>query len=448
LEVNKKGTLVSVFFPEEGIEFIGSYIKDKDGVFKTELHVYADIPSAGGRVRLHRSHPDLLEDWDVKKLIDLLDEKTSDYKQYYWGSLVDKAKDAIIDTYREGEPAEVMDDLDAFEPRIYDIRPMFVKGVANLMWAPGGSAKSYFALLSCVMIDKGLDLMGLRARKGVALYLDWEETNDVFRQRLKAVHEGLGLSPDSGIVYKKMTGSLANNIETVSQIVAKHNVTYMVVDSVGAALGGNGVDQQVVEDYFAAGNLLGITWVSIDHANRAGETTGNYQIHGSAFKYARARQVYEFKKVQEHDSGAIEIMIHHRKANDSAIKSPRGYKIAFDSERYYIAEADDYDDRLSRVTFESLAWGDASDEFLNRESIGKICHELVKARGESNLTRLAMDVSRIKDVDSITEDTIQASIENYVVRQGGANVNPIVLHADGVTVSLVTAEEEVEEWNI
>ena len=59
-----------------------------------------------------------------------------------------------------------------------------------------------------------------------------------------------------------------------------------------------------------------------------------------------------------------------------------------------------------------------------------------------------MDVSRIKDVDSITEDTIQASIENYVVRQGGANVNPIVLHADGVTVSLVTAEEEVEEWNI
>lgn len=238
MEVTKKGTLVIVNFPEDNTEFRASYIKDRNGMFKAELQVFAQLPSNGARgnmVRINRSHPDLLDDMEVNRLIDILQDKTKDYPSFFWGSLVDDAKNAIIDSYREGEPAVVMDNLDEIKPRIYSIRPMFIAGVANLMWAPGGSAKSYFGLLSCVMVDKGLAVMGMRARKGVALYLDWEENEDVFRQRLKAVHEGLNLASASGIIYKKMSGSLSDSIETISEIVLKHGVTFMVVDSVGAA---------------------------------------------------------------------------------------------------------------------------------------------------------------------------------------------------------------------
>ena len=448
--VVKKGTLVTVDFPDGRSRFEASYIRDRDGIFKTELQVYAQLPVDGSHrmIRINRSHPDLLDDMDVKRLIDSLEDKTKDYPNFYWGSLVDMAKDSIIDTYREGDPAVVMGNLEGFTPRIYDIRPMFIKGVGNLMWAPGGSAKSYFALLSCVMVDKGLDLMGLRARKGVALFLDWEETEDVFRERIAAIHRGLGLPLDnSGVIYKKMAGSLADNIEMVSKMVMDLGVTYMVVDNVGAALGGPSVDQISVENYFAAGNLLGITWVSIDHANRAGETTGNWQIHGSAFKYARARQVYEFKKVQEYDSGEIEVMVYHRKSNDSGIKSPRGYTVKFDMEPYYVPEIDDYENRLMKVTFDSLMYGDAADEFLSREPIGKICHELLKAQGSLTLDKLAMRVSHIKDVDNITEDTIQSSIDNFTLRVNGKKINPMMVGADGQTVHLATSEE-VEEWSV
>ena len=447
MKVTKKGTLVNVDFPDGRSRFEASYIRDRDGIFKTELQVYAQLPVDGSyrMMRVNRSHPDLLDDLQVNRLTDSLEEKTKDYPNFYWGSQVDMAKDAIIDTYREGEPAVVMGNLEGFSPRIYDIRPMFIKGVANLMWAPGGSAKSYWALLSCVMVDKGLALMGLRARKGVALFLDWEETEDVFRERIAAVHRGLDMPLESGVIYKKMSGSLANNIEMVSKMVMDYGVTYMVVDNVGAALGGNGVEQQVVEDYFAAGNLLGITWVSIDHANRAGETTGNWQIHGSAFKYARARQVYEFRKEQEDDSGVIEVMVYHRKTNDSGIKSPRGYTVKFDMEKYYIPEIDDYESRLVKVTFDSLMYGDADDKFLSREPIGKICYERVRSQGEQTLERLSVDVRRIKDVDTITTDTIRTSIENFTVRVEGKKINPMMVGADGQTVQLVTSGE-VTEW--
>ena len=395
-------------------------------------------------VRINRSHPDLLDDMEVNRLIDTLQDKTKDYPSFFWGSLIDDAKNAIIYSYREGEPAVVMDNLDEIKPRIYSIRPMFIAGVANLMWAPGGSAKSYFGLLSCVMVDKGLAVMGMRARKGVALYLDWEENEDVFRQRLKAVHEGLNLASTSGIIYKKMSGSLSDSIETISEIVLKHGVTFMVVDSVGAALGGNGALQDVVEDYFAAGNVLGITWVSIDHANRAGETTGNWQIHGSVFKYARARQVYELKKVQEDDEGNIEVFVYHRKANDSGIKSPRGYRIEFDTEKFFDYEIDDYDDRLVRVGFESLSVGEASDEYMRKMGIGEICYELVKAKGSLTATILAISVGRIKDVDSITENTIITSAENFSFKKDGELVYPLKVGADKETLHMVTAEEEVE----
>ena len=80
-----------------------------------------------------------------------------------------------------------------------------------------------------------------------------------------------------------MAGTLANNIEAISRIVVDNNITYVVVDSVNPALGGKSNDSDAVEDYFDALRILEVTSVSIDHANKMGETTGKYQIYGSSF---------------------------------------------------------------------------------------------------------------------------------------------------------------------
>ena len=52
---------------------------------------------------------------------------------------------------------------------------------------------------------------------------------------------------------------------------------------------------------------------------------------------------------------------------------------------------------------------------------------------------------RIKDVDTITTDTIRTSIENFTVRVEGNKITPMMVGADGQTVQLVTSGE-VTEW--
>ena len=436
--VDRKGTVVTVAFPDDGVEITAERIRDRSGYFTAELYIYASLPFNGvmSKVKVNHSRPDLLDVNSKNRLIENLEEKTRDYPSLYWGEIVDAAVDAVIDKHREGEPEAIMGNLEGYTPRTYAIKPLFVSGVANLIWAPGGSSKSYLSLLSCVMVDKGLSIHGLRARKGVALYLDWEETAEVFRHRLAAVHRGLNIQPQSGVIYKKMKGSLADNVEYISKLIMKHNVTFMVVDSVGAALGGSGIDQDTVNQYFDAGNILGITWLSVDHANRAGETTGKWQIHGSAYKYNRSRQVYEVKKVQEHDSGDMEVVLYHRKANDSGLKSPRGFSIHFESEERFNKFEDDYDTVLQSVSFDTLELADANDALLKPLSIGEICYSKVKTHGSQPLLKLAITVASIKGVETVSEETIETSVNSD---------SRLMMSADNKTVVLAGVEEE-SEW--
>jgi len=287
------------------------------------------------------------------------------------------------------------------------------------------------------MVDRGISEFGLRAPKGNALYLDWEEEPDVFRQRLLAVQRGLNVqNPEtSGIYYKKMMGSLASNIEGISRTVVDKDISYVVVDSVGAALGGSGIDQQVVEDYFTSLRVLNVTSLSIDHANRAGETTGNWAIHGSAFKYARARQVYELRKVQEADSGELQVVMYHRKTNDSGNKSPRGFKVRFEMKENYNQYEDDYEKHLDKVVFETLGLGDADNELLRTMTLGEICRELIKTHGPTHIDMLRSNVAIIKDND-ISDDVIKRTIEN-------SNM----LKLEGDTVTLAQLQEE-KQWDV
>ena len=168
MEVNKTGSIVTVSFPEEEVIITAQNIEDKFGHFSAEVYVHAILPYNGRQVstQLDHSRTDLLDISDKNRLVSTLEDQTANYpNRFYWGDTINRASDEIIDKYRQGEPEVVMSHLDDYSPRIYAIKPLFVDGVANLIWARGGSAKSYFGLLSCVAVDKGLSVMGLKARK-------------------------------------------------------------------------------------------------------------------------------------------------------------------------------------------------------------------------------------------------------------------------------------------
>ena len=437
LEITKRGTIIDVKFPSQRVSLRAERLRDGGEKFTTELTVEAELSmnNTYREVELSRSNADMLNPNVKKTLIGTLTEATMDYPYIMWGNIINDAFSAIMDKHREGIPAEQMTELDVHDPRSYALYPFFTKGVANLVWAPGGSGKSYLALLTSVLVDRGMSALGLRAPKGNVLYLDWEEEQNVFKQRLFALQKGLGVgNPEtSGIWYKRMAGTLANSIEAISRVVVDNDITYVVIDSVNPALGGKSSDPDAVEEYFDALRILEVTSVSIDHANKAGDTTGKYQIYGSSFKQARARQMFEVTKMQESDTGELKVVMHHRKANDFGTIGPRGFTINFEMVDKYNSLEDDYEKQLDVVKFDTLGLGDESGNLLRGETLTTICHQLIKAHGTMELEDLRKRVSSIKDND-VASDAIELAVQNS---------NLLKLDINDSTVGLA---QEQKEW--
>ena len=448
MEVELRGTVVDVRFPDARIHIRANRIRESAEQATAEITVWADLAIGDNyrKVRLNRSRPDLLDNNDKRNLIRDLEEATIDYPNYSWGSIINNTFDAIIDKNREGYSEVVMDDLKKAKGRSFAIKPLWEQNVNNLLWAKGGSSKSYFALLSCVFVDRGIKSLGLTAKPGRALYLDWEEEEDIFRHRLYSVQKGLNVeNPErSNIVWKQMRGSLPANIEEISRLVIDNDISFVVIDSVGLALGGSGVDDEAVKGYFEALKLLKVTTLSVDHANKSGERTGNYEIFGSTYKYSYARNVYELKKVTEENAQEFESVFYHRKVNDGKLLSPTGFKVTFEETREWNPDEAEYEMVLDKVVFESLGLADASIEHLKGLTISALCYELIKKSEEKGtmLTtdELARDIGFIKNEGegSVSIDVIERTLNNSTTMQ---------LNQDG-TVQLISKQEEETEWTV
>ena len=447
-EVELRVTVVDVRFPDARIHIRANRIRESAEKATAEITVWADLAIGDNyrKVRLNRSRPDLLDNNDKRNLIRDLEEATIDYPNYSWGSIINNTFDAIIDKNREGYSEVVMDDLKKAKGRSFAIKPLWEQNVNNLLWAKGGSSKSYFALLSCVFVDRGIKSLGLTAKPGRALYLDWEEEEDIFRHRLYSVQKGLNVeNPErSNIVWKQMRGSLPANIEEISRLVIDNDISFVVIDSVGLALGGSGVDDEAVKGYFEALKLLKVTTLSVDHANKSGERTGNYEIFGSTYKYSYARNVYELKKVTEENAQEFESVFYHRKVNDGKLLSPTGFKVTFEETREWNPDEAEYEMVLDKVVFESLGLADASIEHLKGLTISALCYELIKKSEEKGtmLTtdELARDIGFIKNEGegSVSIDVIERTLNNSTTMQ---------LNQDG-TVQLISKQEEETEWTV
>lgn len=414
--VERTGTIIEVKYPKLDLSFIASRIKQDTEACELEVNWKVNYDT-GLKSKQIREYVKLFSAHSKTKLLEDLETRTQeDPNRYNWGTIVDQAFKLIIDKHREGFTAEVMSNLSESTPRSYLVKPLLIEGVANLIWARGGSIKSYFALLLCVLIDKGWNSMGLSAKKGKALYLDWEEESDVFKQRLLAVQRGMNINDPtiSGIVYKKMVGSLANNVESISKLVFEHGITFVVVDSVSPALQGDSNSQEVVENFFWALRQLDVTSLCIDHANKSGETTGRHEIHGSSFKYARARQVYELRKTSELDSESVDVAWYHRKANDTKMQGARGYKVAFKERKIPDEDGEGVNTLLDKVIFERLQLGDADNYLLKDMSLPDLCYELIKANQDKEY--LVDDI--IKQIEIIKElPNLQKSVLEQAIKQ-------------------------------
>jgi len=239
-----------------------------------------------------------------------------------WGAVIEQIAYRTLEEYRIGEPTVKLGTL---PPRVkprYRLYPFILEGERVVFYGFGGSGKSKLSQFMALMVQNGIETLGMRTVPGNVLILDWESSSYIVDEWMTALQSGLGMIDLELPLYRYCTRGLADDIETVQQIILDNDIQLVIVDSVGMAIGGDAESQDMTRGYFNALRSLKISSVSIDHKAKKGKG-----IYGSVYKENIARATFEFRAHRDPGSSILNVGIFNRKANDTPIIPARGFKL-------------------------------------------------------------------------------------------------------------------------
>jgi hypothetical protein len=150
-------------------------------------------------------------------------------------------------------------------------------------------------------------------------YLDWEMDGPEHRDRLLR----LAGEPLPGVLYVPCSRPLADDVDRLRRIVDRHELVYLIVDSVALACDGPPEAAEVAVRFFGALRELGLGSLLVAHVNRAGDTDRPF---GSAFWHNGARSTW-YAKLEAELGGAMTVGLFHKKANIGPRSAPLGFRV-------------------------------------------------------------------------------------------------------------------------
>ena len=389
--ISQEGSGYRVRFPDVEVEAVVREIKRAGGHYKAEVSVY----HAGNS--LHRSNYTLNSSTGMTALRRMLDERLPgpDYG-IAWPLVVEGLAGIVIDTVREGTPEVVLGQITEDEGLRWRIDNLIIEQDANVLWADGGTGKSMFALFLATLVSEGYadTRHGLVIEPGSVLYLDYETSSTSISSRIRRIHKGLGIDGKSNIVYKRMHLPLSEDIDTIRDIVYKHDSVLLIVDSMGLAVAGELESAENVLDYFSALDLIPATSLTITHSNRAGT------IFGSAFTSNRARSVWEAKQTAGgHGSDSIDFSLFHRKANDVPYQSAQSWRVEFKDDTVTYKRIDTFDTEARG----ELGYGQLVQKFLDEGP-----------RTREELTGLIAELKSISSSDARGMNKLASALDHAI----------------------------------
>jgi len=266
-----------------------------------------------------------------------------------WESYTEELAARVIDAHREGEPEIVLSNVQIPTTVAWQIEPMLLAGMANVIYGPGGSGKSMIGLWLSVLMDTAhVDSKhDLKVEPGRVLYCDWETDQIEVASRVRELQAGMGLNGHkSQILYRRCTQSLANEADHIKDIVDKNDVKMIVIDSLGLATGGGLDEAESVLSYFGALRWIGITSLTITHTNKEGH------LFGSVYTLNCGRSIWEVKKNNAEGEENIDVGLWHKKVNVVAKQKARAIEIEFGEGLIAVTAKDPMD---SEVVSENLS---------------------------------------------------------------------------------------------
>jgi hypothetical protein len=366
-------------------------------------HVRVRIEAADGVYELHQGRLNLHAVRSRRELARTLQERFA-LSEPTWDQLIEELCDEVARREHEPTPVEELEPADP-GPVEWAIEPLVLDRTVTLLYAPGGSGKTYVALWLALLAENGVAFRGHQVAPRRVLYLDWESDSRETRRRLWRLSEVLrrhGLRRVRWPLYRRCVLPLSDEVAEIAGAVAEHDVGLVVVDSAGVACGGDIYGAEAALEFFrglrriCSATSPPAAALVLHHVTKSErrEEHGARLPLGSVYFENMPRLTWEVRPEEQDDgAGSLVVGLRCRKSNVGR-QQPLGVQLDFNDGEVDVRLVDAPADRTpkaltSEAILEALAEGPA-----------KVA-ELVEATGcDSNAVRSAL--RRLKAAGRVT----------------------------------------------
>ena len=412
--IEKQGSGYKVTWDSHRVEMLVRYIKPRG--FKAEVSTLLQGQP------VHRSNPTLDSASGMDGFARKLNKRRpeSDYG-VPWDQLVEDLSGIVIDTYRSGQPAVKLSEVDLSDSIDWRIDNVLLDGEINLIWADGGTGKSMFALFLSVLAQQGYmsSEHGLIVEPCNVLYLDYETKPKEIATRARMIHSGLGLEASdvartgSKITYNKCEHTLVEEEDYIQDLIYKNDISLVIIDSMGRAVSGEMESSESVLPFMASVERLNTTVLIISHSNKQGT------LFGSAYTSNSARLVSEAKRSGSNTKG-MDFSLFCRKANNVPMQPPQSWGVDFSEGKVVYTRGD-------------VFATDAAGELSYRDLVYRIL------ANEGSKTREYLK-DAIKSLKADPPDRIERNVDSAVSKHKSDGK---IIESDGV---LSLAQKDGDTW--
>lgn len=246
-----------------------------------------------------------------------------------WADLIDDACKKAMEVRADGEPWQDLSVGEVEDEPPWLVEPLLRTDEPTILYGSGGSGKSTVGLaLAMMLASDAPELWGFKrnltsdnaVRREVVGYLDFEDSPNTFRRRLKWLAAGAGI-PTPKLHYKRGEASVPASAEALGRQVADLGITGLVIDSAGYACGGEPEKSESALNYWRALRSLPISW-SLTIAHQPKDKENSQYPFGSVMWWNGCRACWRLAGAPGPDG--LGIGLQHKKANNGELQNQVG----------------------------------------------------------------------------------------------------------------------------
>lgn len=320
-EIKAFGDVVVALWPGLTIACEFSRFTEHRDSLSAELHVTNEVGS------LHWSRVNLASATGRQAVVKALEEV---HPIDGWRSMLDRACQLVAIHRRTGEPAQEVTPCQAPAESCL-VTPWILRAQINVLYGPGGTAKSLFALATVLSGIMGHTLGSPWAVGELTkvLYLDWEADKAAHDQRAYKLLHLIEALPPGRLYHKRIRHPLVEIISEIRTEAHRLGVDGVVMDSLGAAAGPEPEGATATLGTLQALGTLPGTKLVIAHESKAALEQSQGTPFGSVYVWNTARSCIEIRPQETDDAATLSVTLRHAKNNDGPRAQPLGLTFTF-----------------------------------------------------------------------------------------------------------------------